>query len=81
MHLNFLSVVALEQGCQPTFNVCFFQVAIKLAISVMDQVSPFIRSNDFAVEWSHLKSGELAFHNENKRFSTINISTHTQPLI
>jgi hypothetical protein len=33
------------------------QVTLKLAMSVIEQLSPYIRSIDFALEWLQLESG------------------------
>jgi lysophospholipid hydrolase len=45
-------------------------VALQLAVSVIDQMSPYVRSIDFALEWMLVESGKALYKQDSKADST-----------
>lgn len=45
-------------------------VALKLAMSVIDNLSPYVRSIDFALEWLQVESGKALYKQNDEADST-----------
>lgn len=67
---SFFTVTSLQNNCQVAsldakyVRQCmnlFPQVTLKLAMSVIEQLSPYVRSIDFALEWLQLESGRALY--------------------
>ena len=55
-------VARLESHVIQKLMIQYPHVALRLALSVIDNLSPYVRSIDFALEWLQLESGKALYH-------------------
>ena len=55
-------IARLESRIVRDLMIQYPHVALRLAMSVIDNLSPYVRSIDFALEWIQLESGKALYH-------------------
>ena len=55
-------IARLESRVVRDLMIQYPHVALRLAMSVIDNLSPYVRSIDFALEWIQLESGKALYH-------------------